>query len=67
MEEGEFIRSSVHRLGQINFLNIIGGLDTRRRARRGFAITRLHGRAALTQYRRDHVGFIFHPIIWCRA
>ncbi len=47
--------------GKSTFLNIIGGLDSATSGEAWFkdhALTR-QGEAALTRYRRDHVGFIF--------
>ena len=47
--------------GKSTFLNIIGGLDTATSGEAWFrdhALTR-QSEAALTRYRRDHVGFIF--------
>ena len=47
--------------GKSTFLNIIGGLDTATSGEAWFVdhcLTRMDARA-LTQYRRDHVGFVF--------
>ncbi len=47
--------------GKSTFLNIIGGLDTATSGEAFFLDHQLTGQgdAALTRYRRDHVGFIF--------
>lgn len=47
--------------GKSTFLNLIGGLDTATSGRIWFEDHQLTGasEAALTRYRRDHVGFIF--------
>lgn len=47
--------------GKSTFLNIVGGLDTASSGRAWFGGQELTamGEAALTRYRRDHVGFVF--------
>ena len=47
--------------GKSTFLNIVGGLDTASSGEVTFQDHRLTGAsdAALTAYRRDHVGFVF--------
>jgi len=61
-EEGEFIVIlGPSGSGKSTFLNIIGGLDTATSGEAWFldhSLTR-QSESALTQYRRDHVGFIF--------